>query len=120
MKITPGRLAQLAGRLALEKKAFDVKVLDLRKLSAVTDFFVICSAQVDIHAKAIADSILENLEKKGIEVWHDEGYQASRWILLDYVDVVVHIFLKEARDFYALEKLWGDAKVQELSYERNS
>lgn len=120
MKITPRRLAQLAGKLALEKKAFDVKVLDLRKLSAVTDFFVICSAQVDIHAKAIADSILENLEKKGIRVWHDEGYQASRWILLDYVDVVVHVFLKEARDFYALEKLWGDAKVQELSYERNS
>lgn len=120
MKITPGRLAQLAGKLALEKKAFDVKVLDLRKLSAVTDFFVICSAQVDIHAKAIADSILENLEKKGIRVWHDEGYQASRWILLDYVDVVVHVFLKEARDFYALEKLWGDAKVQELSDERNS
>jgi ribosome-associated protein len=120
MRITPGRLAELAGRLALEKKAFDVKILDLRKLSAVTDFFVICSAQVDIHAKAIADSILQNLEKKGIKVWHDEGYQASRWILLDYVDVVVHIFLKEARDFYALEKLWGDAKMQELSYEGNS
>lgn len=118
MRISPGRLAELAGKLALDKKAFDVKILDLRKLSAVTDFFVICSAQVDIHAKAVADSILENLEKKGVKVWHNEGYQASRWILLDYVDVVVHIFLQETRDFYALEKLWGDAKVEELTDEK--
>jgi ribosome-associated protein len=118
LRISPGRLAELAGKLALGKKAFDVKILDLRKLSAVTDFFVICSAQVDIHAKAVADSILENLEKKGIKVWHNEGYQTSRWILLDYVDVVVHIFLKETRDFYALEKLWGDAQMEELTDEK--
>lgn len=120
MRITPPRLAELTGRLALAKKAFDVKILDLRKLSTVTDFFVICSAQVDIHAKAIADSILENLEEKGIKVWHNEGYQTSRWILLDYVDVVVHIFLKETREFYALEKLWGDAEVEDLSEEKNN
>ena len=120
MRITPRRLAELAGRLALAKKAFNVKILDLRKLSAVTDFFVICSAQVDIHAKAVANSILENLGEKGVKVWHDEGYQTSRWILLDYVDVVVHIFLKETREFYALEKLWGDAKVVELSDEEEN
>ena len=119
MRITPRRLAELAGRLALDKKAFDVRILDLRKLSAVTDFFVICSAQVDIHAKAIADSIVESLEGKGVSVWHNEGYQASRWILLDYVDVVVHIFIKETRDFYALEKLWGDAEVEELTEQGN-
>ena len=115
MKITPKRLAYLAGKLALDKKATDVKILDLRKLSTICDFFVICSASVEIHAKAIADSIIENLEKKGIRAWHHEGYQASRWILLDYVDVVVHIFLNEVRDFYELEKLWGDAKIEELS-----
>ena len=115
MKITPKRLAYLAGKLALDKKATDVKILDLRKLSPICDFFVICSASVEVHAKAIADSIIENLEKKGIRAWHHEGYQASRWILLDYVDVVVHIFLNEVRDFYELEKLWGDAKTEELS-----
>ena len=115
MRITPKRLAYLAGKLALDKKATDVKILDLRKLSTICDFFVICSASVEIHAKAIADSIIENLEKKGIRAWHHEGYQASRWILLDYVDVVVHIFLNEVRDFYELEKLWGDAKTEELS-----
>jgi ribosome-associated protein len=118
LRITPGRLAELAGKLALAKKAFDVRILDLRKLSAVCDFFVICSAQVDIHAKAIADSIMENLGKKGVKVWHNEGYQTSRWILLDYVDVVVHIFLEESREFYALEKLWGDAEVETLSDEK--
>ena len=105
----------MAGKLALDKKATDVKILDLRKLSPICDFFVICSASVEIHAKAIADSIIENLEKKGIRAWHHEGYQACRWILLDYVDVVVHIFLNEVRDFYELEKLWGDAKTEELS-----
>jgi ribosome-associated protein len=115
LKITPKRLAYLAGKLALDKKATDVKILDLRKLSPICDFFVICSASVEVHAKAIADSIIENLEKKGIRAWHHEGYQASRWILLDYVDVVVHIFLNEVRDFYELEKLWGDAKTEELS-----
>ena len=115
MRITPKRLAYLAGKLALDKKATDVKILDLRKLSPICDFFVICSASVEIHAKAIADSIIENLEKKGIRVWHHEGYQACRWILLDYVDVVVHIFLNEVREFYELEKLWGDAKTEELS-----
>ncbi len=118
MKITSRRLAHLAGEFALEKKALDVKILDLRKLSSVCDFFVICSASVEVHAKAIADWIMENLQKRGINFWHNEGYQACRWILLDYVDVVIHIFLPEVRDFYALEKLWGDAKIEELSEEK--
>jgi ribosome-associated protein len=117
LRITSKRLANLAGQLALDKKATDVKILDLRRLSTICDFFVICSASVEIHAKAIADFIIENLEKKGIRAWHQEGYQACRWILLDYVDVVVHIFLNEVRDFYELEKLWGDAKMEELSEE---
>lgn len=118
MEITSRRLAHLAGEFALEKKAFDVKILDLRKLSSVCDFFVICSANVEVHAKAIADGIMENLQKRGINFWHNEGYQACRWILLDYVDVVIHIFLPEVRKFYALEKLWGDAKIEELSEEK--
>jgi ribosome-associated protein len=120
LRITPKKLAYLAGKFALDKKATDVKILDLRKLSNICDFFVICSASVEIHAKAIADWILENLEKKGIRAWHHEGYQACRWILLDYVDVVVHIFLNEVREFYQLEKLWGDAKVEELSDEEET
>jgi ribosome-associated protein len=118
LEITSRRLAHLAGEFALEKKAFDVKILDLRKLSSVCDFFVICSANVEVHAKAIADWIMENLQRRGIDFWHNEGYQACRWILLDYVDVVIHIFLPKVREFYALEKLWGDAKIEELSEEK--
>ncbi len=118
MSTTPRRLARLAGELALEKKAFDVKILDLRKLSSVCDFFVICSASVELHAKAVADWITENLRTRKINFWHNEGYQACRWIILDYVDVVVHIFIPEVREFYGLEKLWGDAKVEELSEEK--
>jgi ribosome-associated protein len=118
LKITPRRLAHLAGKFALEKKAFDVKILDLRKLSSVCDFFVICSASVEVHAKAIADWVMENLQEQGIDYWHNEGYQACRWILLDYVDVVIHIFLPGVREFYSLEKLWGDAKIDELSEEK--
>lgn len=117
MKITPRRLARLAGQFALEKKALDVKILDLRKLSSVCDFFVICSAGVDVQAKAIADWITENLRQRGINYWHSEGYQACRWILLDYVDVVVHIFLPQVREFYGLESLWGDAKMEEVTEE---
>jgi ribosome-associated protein len=114
LKISSQRLANLIGEYALEKKAADIKVLDLRKLADLTDYFLICSAEVELQARAIADNIIENLKKKGIKAWHAEGYQNSKWILLDYVDVVVHIFLNETREFYGLEKLWGDAKVKEI------
>jgi len=117
LRITPKRLAEKAGKYALSKKAFDIKILDLRKISAVCDYFVICSANVELHAQAIADAILENLEEEGVKVWHNEGYQASKWVLLDYVDVVVHIFLKETRDYYSLDRLWGDAPVKAISDE---
>lgn len=114
MKISSQRLANLVGRHALEKKASEIKVLDLRRLSDITDYFVICSAEVELHARAIADHIIESLKKRGIRSWHNEGYQNSRWILLDYVDVVVHIFLEETREFYELERLWGDAQIKEI------
>lgn len=112
--LTSRNLASLAGKLAFEKKATDIKILDLRKISNISDFFVVCSAKVDVHLKAIADNIVEQLEKKGVKIWHNEGYPQGRWIILDYVDVVVHIFLEQARKFYNLEGLWGDAPVQEL------
>ncbi len=113
--MTSRKLALLAGKLAQEKKALDIKILDLRKISNMADFFVICSAKVDVHLRAIADNITSNLETQGVKVWHNEGYSQGRWILLDYVDVVIHIFLEEVREFYDLESLWGDALVQEVS-----
>jgi len=119
LKVSSQRLANLIGRHALEKKASEIKVLDLRKLSDITDYFVICTAEVELHARAIADHIIESLKKKGIRPWHNEGYQNSRWILLDYVDVVVHIFLEDTREFYGLEGLWGDAEVKKINEKNN-
>lgn len=114
MKTTPLALARAAGKLALSKKGFDVKILKLKKLSSVCDYFVICSGSVDIHVKAIADAIEEGLKHKGIYPSHREGSEGARWVLLDYFDVVIHVFNEEARQFYALEKLWGDAPVEIL------
>ena len=89
-------------------------ILNLKKLTTVADYFVICNGDSDVQVKAIADKVKEELKKEGHKLWHDEGYKNRSWILLDYVDVVVHIFHREARMFYNLEKLWGDAKVERV------
>ncbi|MFH2037118.1 MAG: ribosome silencing factor [Candidatus Zixiibacteriota bacterium] len=114
MKQTPLVVARTAGKLALTKKGFDVKILNLKKISSVCDYFVIVSGDVDVHVKAIAKAIDEGLLEKDLKPWHSEGIKEGKWILLDYIDVVVHIFQKSVREFYALEKLWGDAPVEEL------
>ncbi|MCZ7603678.1 MAG: ribosome silencing factor [Melioribacteraceae bacterium] len=103
--------------IILTKKGFSIKILDLKKLSAFADYFVICSASSDTQVKAISDAIEKELRDRGIKTYHREGYEALNWVLLDYFDVVVHIFKTEARDFYNLEKLWGDAKVIEIEDE---
>ena len=102
------------GELALEKKADDVLVMDLRKLDAITDFFVICSGSVKQHVKAITDHIVQQMARQGIKVYHQEGYGNMRWVLLDYLDVVVHVFQPAWRDYYRLEDLWGDARFRVL------
>jgi ribosome-associated protein len=112
--LTPKSLARACCKLALDKKAEDVIIIDLRKLSAPTDYFVICSATADRQIKAIADNIVEGIEGKGHKAWHVEGYRALKWVLIDYVDVVVHVFNAETRRFYSLETLWGDAPVEEV------
>jgi len=111
------KLAFKIAELALTKKAEDVKVLDLRKLTPIADFFVICTAHSDPQVKAIADAILEGSKELGERVWHKEGMTQKSWILLDYVDVVVHIFLRDTRTFYGLEKLWGDAVITDVNDE---
>lgn len=111
----PKTLAKKAAQLALEKKAEDIVIMDVRKLTSVTDFFVICSAESSVQLKAIVDHIVEELEKKGVKAWHIEGYTNLSWVLIDYVDVVVHAFLKPAREFYGLERFWGDAKFEYIT-----
>ncbi|MGO9480680.1 MAG: ribosome silencing factor [Candidatus Kryptoniota bacterium] len=101
--------------LALTKKAKDVAILDLRKLTSMTDYFVVCTGDSETQVKAIADAILAGMEEHGERAWHAEGLQNLQWVLLDFVDVVVHVFHKDARTFYGLEKLWGDARIQKVA-----
>lgn len=95
-----------------ELKGENIVCLDLRKLkNAVTDFFIICSGNSNTQVDAIANHIYNEVSKKiKQKPWHSEGYQNAEWILLDYIDTVVHIFQKEIRDFYNLESLWADAE----------
>jgi ribosome-associated protein len=102
-----------------EKKATNIVVLDLRKVkNAVADFFILCSGSSDKQLDAIADSIDAEVSKTLKEnPWHVEGKNNKEWMLLDYIDVVAHVFKKDRREFYALEKLWGDAEIIEISSE---
>jgi ribosome-associated protein len=98
-----------AAELALELKAQDVVVLDLRGISSATDFFVLASGTSDVQVRAVAEHITEELKKDGSRPDHVEGLRGGRWVLLDYIDFVVHVFHPQAREFYQLETLWGDA-----------
>jgi ribosome-associated protein len=109
--VRPSTLAKRIADLTLTKKASDVVTMDLRGLTTMADFFVICSADSDVQVKAIADAVEEGLEKQGVSPWHAES-GSPNWVLLDYVDVVLHVFHKNTRSFYSLEKLWGDAKIE--------
>lgn len=109
--MTSRTLAKKVTDFAISKKASDVLMMDLRKLNAPADFFVLCSADSDTHVRAIADAVRAGTDSLGVALWRSEGYRALSWVLLDYVDVVVHVFKKDARHFYNLERLWSDASV---------
>lgn len=102
-------LAERIAHLALEKKARDILILDLHGLTSATDRFVVMTADSDTQVGAIADHIVAKLKDEGMRAWHVEGLESRRWVLLDYVDVVVHVFYSQTRNFYSLETLWGDA-----------
>ncbi len=103
-----------AGELALERKALDVMVLDLTGISSATDHFLLATGNSDVQVKAIAEHILDELKKAGDRPEHVEGLEGGRWVLLDYIDYVVHVFHPQAREFYQLESLWGDAPRLEM------
>jgi ribosome-associated protein len=102
-------LAQLVAELALTKKAKDVVILDLTGLSDVANYFVVCSGESDTQVKAIADAIDDGTREADSKVWRREGLKNLQWALLDFVDVVVHIFQPKVREYYDIERLWGDA-----------
>ena len=115
MTMSPERLAITAAAYAADKKGSDIVVLDLREVAGYTDFFVIVSGTSDRQAKAIHDGIHQGLKKHdGLLPRRVEGLGEARWILMDYLDVVVHVFTPETRDFYRLEALWGDVPRRDL------
>lgn len=104
--------------LILSKKGSNIKILDLRNLTPIADYFVIASADSHIQVKAIVDEIDDKMRENGIKCHFKEGYNTANWVLLDYFDVVVHIFKNESRNFYNLEKLWGDAPIETINDEQ--
>lgn len=114
MSLTVKELALKSIRLLQEKKAQDILFLEIDKVSSIADYFIICSGTSRIHTRVLCDYLLENIPGKERPLWHVEGYQEGRWILLDFGGLVVHIFLTEERLFYNLERLWGEAEIVDL------
>lgn len=104
------QIAKLSRDIALDKKAIDPVILDVRKISTVADYFVICTGNSEPHLKAIADEIARKLRDAGVRARYHDSYPRSRWIVMDYGDVMVHVFHREMREHYGLEHLWGDGK----------
>jgi ribosome-associated protein len=104
-------LAQRAAAICLEYKANDVVLLDLRGVSDMTDFFIVGSGTSDTHVRAVGEHVVEEMKKLGARAHHVEGLAQGRWVLLDFVDFVVHLFHPTLREFYQLERLWSDAQI---------
>ncbi len=111
-------LLRQAAQAAAVRKAQDIAALDLRELGGVADYFLICSGSSERQVEAISDAVEEELMKHGARPWHVEGRGSRRWVLLDYVDFVVHVFHERTREYYLLERLWGDARRVSLDLER--
>ena len=117
MSLPSGQKAALAGQIVLEKKGYRPVLLDLRELTLIADYFLICHGNSDVHVRAIADAVAEGMAERGETRLRVEGREDARWVLLDLGDLVVHIFSQADREYYDLERLWGDAPRTELSPE---
>jgi ribosome-associated protein len=110
-------LLRECARAAVSKKAERLIALDLSELEGVADYFLVCSGSSEPQVKAIAEAVEDRLREAGARPWHVEGREGRRWVLLDYVDVVVHVFHERTREYYLLERLWGDARSVDLGVE---
>ena len=97
--------------LMLDKKALDITVIDVREITTLTDFFIVCTSESEPQTKAITDHINQKMNIKGVKSWHTEGYENLDWVLIDFVNIVVHIFSKDTREYYDFERLWADGKI---------
>ena len=112
---TAKELALMAARALSDKKGREIQVLEIGDLTTLADYFVICTASSTTQIKALSDVCEEAMERNGERVHHIEGHRGGTWVLMDFSSVVVHIFMDEARKFYDLERLWGDAQEEDLS-----
>ena len=112
-------LAVAAAREAVDRRATDVVLLDLRGLTSATDYFIIASGESDVQVRAIAERVETRLAEENARPWHVEGTAHAQWVLLDYIDFVVHVFHREARAYYELERLWADAGSESISDAQN-
>ena len=108
------KLLHAAAAAAAARKAHGPLALDLRAVAGVADYFLICSGASEVQVKAIAEGVEEKLHELGAAPWHVEGLLGRRWVLLDYVEIVVHVFHETTREYYLLERLWGDARKVDL------
>ncbi|MBG9792052.1 ribosomal silencing factor RsfS [Paenibacillus dendritiformis] len=115
MTIQPRELLDIVVAAAEEKKAMDLVVLDLRGISLIADYFVICHGNSDTQVQAITNEVRKRVHEAGVAVRGMEGLESSRWVLLDLGDIVIHIFHRDEREYYNIEKLWSDAKVVEMA-----
>ncbi len=107
--------ARLAAKALCERKGEDIKVIKIKDISSIADYFVIATGSSNTHVRSLADNVEFRLDHEGIGVSHIEGYRSDSWILLDYVDVIVHVFSEEAREYYSLERLWQDGELADIS-----
>ena len=106
--------AKRISKLMLDKKALDIKIIDVRTITTLTDFFVICTSESGPQSRAITDHVNETMKKEGTASWHTEGYQYLDWVLVDFVSIVVHIFSKKTREYYEFERLWADGSITDI------
>jgi len=111
LSLSPQAVVNIAVQAAEDKKAIDITVLDIREISVIADYFIICSGRSSAQVQAIVENIQERLEKDNVVSLRREGFREGNWVLLDYGDVVIHVFQEAERQFYKLERLWGDAQV---------
>ena len=114
-ELEPGELVDRIAAIASDKKAIDIRVLDVHEIVGYTDFFMICSGNTDRQARAIYEGIYEELKREGVMPRRVEGERQGSWILMDYLDCVVHIFTPDARAYYRLEQLWGEAPARSVA-----
>lgn len=114
-KLNTKKIVEVITEALLSKKGKDVAIMDVSELTTLTDFFVVCHGTSDVQVKALADAVEDEVKKKtGEKAWKKEGLQSRAWVILDYVNIVVHVMSKEKREYYGIERMWNDAKITHL------